>query len=71
MFHSVWSVPLRPVGGAAVVQIANINKCTYVQTHQSTMSLIVIDFTFFEGRYNEIVINELAVTDSHSNRVSS
>jgi len=53
------------------VQIADINKGTYIQTYQSTMSLIVIDFTFLEGRDNEIVVKELAVTDSHINRVSS
>jgi hypothetical protein len=35
------------------------------------MSLIVIDFTFLEGRVNKIVVKELAVTYSHSNRVSS
>jgi len=60
---------LRPVGGAAaVVQIADINKGTYIQTYQSTMSLVVIDFTFLEGRDNEIVFKELAVADSHINR---
>ena len=32
------------------MQIADINKGTYIQTYQSTMSLIVIDFTFLEGR---------------------
>ena len=52
------------------MQIADINKGTYIQTYQSTMSLIVIDFTFLEGRDNEIV-KELAVADSHVNRVSS
>jgi len=35
------------------------------------MSLIVIDFTFLEGRDNEIMVKELAVADSHINRVSS
>ena len=35
------------------------------------MSLIVVDFTFFEGRDNEIIVKELAVVDSHNNRVSS
>jgi len=53
------------------VQVADINKDTYIQTYQSTMSLIVIDFTFLEGRDNEIVVKELAVTNSHINRVSS
>ena len=53
------------------MQIADINKGTYIQIYQSTMSLIVIDFTFLEGRDNEIVVKELAVADSHNNRVSS
>jgi rRNA maturation protein Rpf1 len=35
------------------------------------MLLLVIDFTFLEGWDNEIVVKELAVDDSHSNRVSS
>jgi hypothetical protein len=35
------------------------------------MPLIAIDFTFLEGRDNEIVVKELAVAYSHSNRVSS
>jgi hypothetical protein len=63
---------LRPVGGAAaVVQVTNIYKDTNIQTYQSTMSLIVIDFTFLEGRDNEIVVKELAVADFHINRISS
>jgi len=51
------------------VQVADINKGTYIQTYQSTMSLIVTDFTYLEGRDNQIV-NELAVADFHSNMVS-
>jgi hypothetical protein len=35
------------------------------------MSLTVIDFTFLEGRDNEIVVKKMAVADSHINRVSS
>ena len=35
------------------------------------MSLIVIDFTFLEGRDGEIVVKELAFVDSSNNRVSS
>jgi hypothetical protein len=48
------------------VQIADISKGTYIYTYQSTMQLIVIDFTFLEGRDNEIV-KELAVANSHVN----
>jgi len=53
------------------VQIADINKGMYIQTYQSTMSLIVIDFTFLEGRDNEVVVKVLVVADSHINRASS
>jgi hypothetical protein len=53
------------------VQIADINKGKHIQTYQSAMSLIVINFTFLEGRDNEIVVKELGVADSHSNRASS
>jgi len=35
------------------------------------MSLLVIDFTYLEGNYGELVVKELAAVDSHSNRVSS
>lgn len=35
------------------------------------MALVVVDFNFLEGRDNEIVVKELAVADSHSNRVAS
>ena len=60
---------MRPVG-KEVVQVADINKGTYIQTYQYTISLIAIDFTFLEGRDNEIVVKGLAVANSHSNRVS-
>jgi hypothetical protein len=56
---------------AAVVQGPDINKGTYTFMNQSTMSLVVIDFTFLEGRDNEIVVKELAIAHSRSNRVSS
>ena len=63
---------MRPVRGvAAVVQVADINKATFIQTYQSTMVLIANDCTFLEGRDNEIVVKELAVADCHINRVSS
>jgi len=35
------------------------------------MSLIVIEFAFLEGRDGELVVKEISVVDSHSNRVSS
>ena len=63
---------LRPVGATAeVVQIADINKGKFTHDYQSAISLLVIDFMFLEGRDGELVLKELAVVDSHSNRVSS
>jgi len=63
---------LQPVGAEAeVVQVTDINKGTYTQDYQSAMSLLVIDFTFLEGRDGEFLVKKLAVVDSRSNRVSS
>jgi hypothetical protein len=62
---------LRPVGAAAVVQIADINEGKFSLDYQSAMSLLVIDFILLEGRDGELVVKEKAVVDSHSNRVSS
>jgi len=60
---------LRPVGAAAaVVQIVDINKGKFAYNCQSAMSLLVIDFTFLEGRDGELVVKELTLVDSHSNR---
>jgi hypothetical protein len=63
---------LQPVGGAAaVVQVSSINKGTYIHIYQSVLSLLVIDFTYLEGRDGEILVKELAAVDSHTRRVSS
>ena len=35
------------------------------------MSLLVVDFTYLEGKDGELVVKELATVDSHNNRVSS
>ena len=35
------------------------------------MSLLVIDFTYLEGKDGELVVEDLAAVDSHSNSVSS
>jgi hypothetical protein len=35
------------------------------------MALLVIDFNYLDGQDGEIVVKELAVVNSHSNRVSS
>jgi hypothetical protein len=35
------------------------------------MTLLVIDFTYLEGRNGDIVVKELAAVDFHSSRVSS
>jgi hypothetical protein len=71
---AVWRVPrLQPVGGgaAAVVQVPSINKGTYIHIYQLVMSLLVIGFTYLEGRDGEILVKELAAVDSHSRSVSS
>ena len=39
--------------------------------YQSTVSLLVIDFKYFEGWDCEIVVEEFAAVDSYINRVSS
>ena len=53
------------------MQTSNINKVRTLIFYQSTMSLLVIDFTYFEGRDGDIVVKELAAVDIQSNRVSS
>jgi hypothetical protein len=35
------------------------------------MALLVIDFSYLEGRDGEFVVKELSVADCHSNRVAS
>ena len=63
---------MQPVGGAAaVVQVVGINKGTYTHIYQLAVSLLVIDFTYLDGRDGELVIKEMAAVDSHINRVSS
>jgi len=62
---------LQPVGAAAVVEVADINKGKFTHDYQSATSLLVIEFTFLEGRDGELVVKELAAVDSHSDRVSS
>ena len=50
---------LRPVvAAAAVVQIAYINEGKFSHNYQSAMSLLVIDFTFLEGRDGELVVKD-------------
>jgi hypothetical protein len=62
---------LQPLGAAAaVVQVTDINDGRYSHIYQSAMSLLVIDFTYLEGR-DELVVKEGAAVDSHGNRVSS
>jgi len=65
---------LQSVGAAAaaaVVQVADTNNGTYIQTYRSTMSLLVTEFTYLDGRDGELMVKELADAESHSNRVSS
>ena len=53
------------------MQIEDIKEGKFSHDYQSAMPLLVIDFTFLEGRDGELVIKELVVVDSHSKRVSS
>ena len=66
---------MRPVGAAAaavaVVRVADINKGKFTHDYQSALSLLVIAFTFLEGRDGELVVKEMAAVGSNSNRVSS
>ena len=50
------------------MEVADIEVRTFKLTSLQCHS--VIDFTFLEGRDDEIVVKELAVADSQSNRVS-
>jgi len=65
-------VPRLQLDGAsaAIVQVSGINKGTYTHNYQSTMSLLVIDFTYLEGKDDELVVKDLSTLDSHSNSVS-
>ena len=46
--------------------IAHINKREFTHYYQSSMSLLVTDFTYLVGRDGELVVKELAAVDSHS-----
>jgi len=43
----------------------------YTDYGQSKMHLLVINFSYLEGKNGELVVKELATVDSHNNRVSS
>ena len=43
----------------------------YTYMYQSVMSLIVIDFTYLDGRDGEVVVEELVAVNSTCKRVSS
>jgi len=53
------------------VQLSSVNNGTYTDYCQSKMSLLVIDFTYLEGKDGEFLVKELATVDSHNNSVSS
>ena len=53
------------------MQTTDINKVRTVIFYQLTMSLLVIDFTYLEGRDSDIVVKDLGAVDFHSNRVTS
>jgi len=53
------------------VQTSHVNNVRTLIFYQLIMSLLVIDFTYMEGRDCDIVVKELAAVDFHSNRVAS
>ena len=53
------------------MQVTGINKGKFAHIYQSALSLLVIDFTYLDGRDGDLVVKELAAVDSHSKRVSS
>ena len=61
---------MRLLGAAAAV-VQDTNVVYRHIFYQSTMSFLVIDFTYLEGRDGDIVVKELAAVDFQSNRVSS
>ena len=69
--RSFWKVPL-----AAGLSRSSSNCSTsgykgkFTHDYQSAISLLVIDFTFLEGRDGELVVKELVAFDSQINTVS-
>ena len=53
------------------MQTTDINKVRTFIFYQLTMSFLVIDFTYLEGRDGDIVVKEFSVVDFHSNSVAS
>ena len=53
------------------MQTTTINKVRRLICFQLKMSLLVIDFTYLEGRDVDIVVKDLAAVDFHSNSVAS
>ena len=43
----------------------------FTHVYHSAISLLVIDLTFLEGRDGKLVVMDLALIDTHSNRASS
>ena len=53
------------------MQATSINMVRTLLLYQSTMSLLVVDFTHLEGPDRGLVVKELAAVDSHIIKVSS
>jgi len=68
---SLACVPLAAGWNSSSPVSHKYNKVHILIFYQSTMTLLVIDFTYLEGRDDDIVFKELAAVDSHSNRFSS
>jgi len=54
---------------SSILQTKNINKLRTLIFHQLTMSLLVIDFKYLEGRDGDIVVKELVAVDFQSTKV--
>ena len=53
------------------MQTTNINKVRTIIFYQLTMSVLVIDFTYLQGRDCDIEVKDMAAVDFHSNSVVS
>jgi len=53
------------------VRTANTNEVRTLIFYQLTMSHLMIDFAYLEGRDNDIVVKGLVDVDLQSNRVAS
>ena len=53
------------------MQVSGTTKVTYTHKYESTMFLLMIDFTYLEEKYGELVVKYFSVFNSCSSRASS